>query len=149
MCRASTTPATPTGIGLGWVHTAGSNNVDIIEKTGGGAGFLTYIAMLPAQHLALFVAATDGAIETHINLFRNANNVLLTLGPASHPLYPPPATPTPTPATHVAHVAHVAPKAWTQVLAQPDPLPMPLQLCQSEGDLVLAFASHLATNVPL
>jgi D-alanyl-D-alanine-carboxypeptidase/D-alanyl-D-alanine-endopeptidase len=84
----------PTGIGLGWIHISGSepaalnpsdpippgpSSVDIIEKTGGGAGFLTYIAMLPAQHVAIFLAATDGAIETHLNFFRNANNVLLTL----------------------------------------------------------------------
>lgn len=90
----------PSGIGLGWIHTPGSNNVDIVEKTGGGAGFLTYIAMIPAQHLAIFVAATDGAVETHINLYRNANNVLLTLAglPALYIAPPPP----PTPATHLA-----------------------------------------------
>jgi D-alanyl-D-alanine-carboxypeptidase/D-alanyl-D-alanine-endopeptidase len=84
----------PTGIGLGWIHISGTetpaldpsdprapgrSNIDIIEKTGGGAGFLTYIAMLPAQHIAIFLAATDGTIETHLNFFRNANNVLLTL----------------------------------------------------------------------
>ncbi len=90
----------PTGIGLGWIHTRGSNNVDIVEKTGGGAGFLTYIAMLPAQHIAIFVAATDGAVETHINLFRNANNVLLTLAGLPTLYIPPP--PQPTPATHLA-----------------------------------------------
>ena len=90
----------PTGIGLGWIHTQGSNNVDIVEKTGGGAGFLTYIAMLPAQHLGIFIAATDGAIETHINLFRNANNVLLTLAGLPTLYIPPPRQP--TPATHLA-----------------------------------------------
>ena len=94
----------PTGIGLGWIHTPGSNGTDIIEKTGGGAGFLTYIALLPAQHLAIFVAATDGAVETHINLFRNANNVLLTL--AGLPtLYIPPPRP-PTTATHLTSKPH-------------------------------------------
>ncbi len=93
----------PTGIGLGWIHTPGSNGADIVEKTGGGAGFLTYIAMLPAQHLAIFVAATDGSVETHINLFRNANNVLLTL--AGLPtLYIAPPRP-PEPATHLAKKA--------------------------------------------
>ena len=90
----------PSGIGLGWIHTAGTNNAEITEKTGGGAGFLTYIAMLPAQHLAIFVAATDGAVETHINLFRNANNVLLTLA-GLPPMYIPPPRP-PTAAAHVA-----------------------------------------------
>lgn len=69
----------PTGIGLGWVHTAGSNGTEIVEKTGGGAGFLTYIAMLPAQQIEVFVAATDGAVETHVNVFRETNNLLLSL----------------------------------------------------------------------
>ncbi len=69
----------PTGIGLGWIHTAGSENTDIIQKTGGGAGYLTYIAMLPARHVGLFVAATEGAVETHVNVFRDANNVLLAI----------------------------------------------------------------------
>lgn len=84
----------PIGIGLGWVHTMGTNNAEIIEKTGGGAGFLTYIAMLPAQHLAIFIAATDGGTETYINLFRNANNILLTLAglPTVYIAPPPPPT---------------------------------------------------------
>ena len=41
----------PTGIGLGWVHI---NQPDdpamIIEKTGGGASYTTYIALVPAAH---------------------------------------------------------------------------------------------------
>jgi D-alanyl-D-alanine-carboxypeptidase/D-alanyl-D-alanine-endopeptidase len=98
----------PTGIGLGWIHTAGTEapdpnvpisnqptagSIDIIEKTGGGAGFLTYIAILPARHIAIFLAATDGAVETHLNFFRNANNILLTLAGL-----PPPPIPDPKPA---------------------------------------------------
>ena len=83
----------PTGIGLGWVHTAGSNSTDIVEKTGGGAGFLTYIAMLPAQHIGLFLAATDGPPGDRFNLFRNANNVLLTLAGLPAIYIPPPEAP--------------------------------------------------------
>ncbi len=89
----------PTGIGLGWIHTPGTNGADLVEKTGGGAGFLTYIAMLPAQHLAIFVAATDGSVETHVNLFRNSNNVLLAL--AGLPTIPLPPPPPPSAATHL------------------------------------------------
>ncbi len=81
------------GIGLGWIHTAmpmdasGVNRYgDLVEKTGGGAGFLTYIALNRAKHTAIFVAATDGRVETHLNLFRAANNVLLTL--AGLPTFP-------------------------------------------------------------
>jgi D-alanyl-D-alanine-carboxypeptidase/D-alanyl-D-alanine-endopeptidase len=74
----------PTGIGLGWIQIAGSSNADgssntIVEKTGGGAGFTTYIAMLPAQHTGLFFAVTDGPGQAHFNLFGRANNILLTL----------------------------------------------------------------------
>jgi D-alanyl-D-alanine-carboxypeptidase/D-alanyl-D-alanine-endopeptidase len=70
----------PSGIGLGWMHLlpAGSEP-EIIEKTGGGAGFLTYIALNQATHTAIFVAATDGRVETHMNLFRAANDVLTTI----------------------------------------------------------------------
>jgi serine-type D-Ala-D-Ala carboxypeptidase/endopeptidase len=51
----------PAGIGLGWMH-LGTNDdpFHVIEKTGGGAGFTTYIAIHPASHTALFVALTDG-----------------------------------------------------------------------------------------
>jgi D-alanyl-D-alanine-carboxypeptidase/D-alanyl-D-alanine-endopeptidase len=83
----------PTGIGLGWIHTPGSNNTDIVEKTGGGAGFLTYIAMLPAQRIGLFLAATNGPAVTHFNLFRNANNVLLTMAGLPSVSIPPPKPP--------------------------------------------------------
>jgi D-alanyl-D-alanine-carboxypeptidase/D-alanyl-D-alanine-endopeptidase len=51
----------PAGIGLGWMHLGENDDPShIIEKTGGGAGFTTYIAIHPASHTALFVAATDG-----------------------------------------------------------------------------------------
>jgi D-alanyl-D-alanine-carboxypeptidase/D-alanyl-D-alanine-endopeptidase len=78
------------GIGLGWVHTltpgAGGAN-ELVEKTGGGAGFLTYVALNQKEHIGIFVAATDGRVETHLNLFRAANDVLLTL--AGLPNLPP------------------------------------------------------------
>jgi D-alanyl-D-alanine-carboxypeptidase/D-alanyl-D-alanine-endopeptidase len=79
-----------TGIGLGWMHTPGrptdldappppAADTDLIEKTGGGAGFLTYIAINHSANTALFLAVTDGRHETHLNVFRAANNLLLTL----------------------------------------------------------------------
>ncbi|HEX8813019.1 MAG TPA: D-alanyl-D-alanine-carboxypeptidase/endopeptidase AmpH, partial [Terracidiphilus sp.] len=51
----------PTGVGLGWIHLLPADSPShIVEKTGGGAGFLTYIAINHAQHAAVFLAATDG-----------------------------------------------------------------------------------------
>ena len=70
----------PTGIGLGWMHLLPPGDPShIIEKTGGGAGFLTYIALNQAHHTGIFLAATDGSVETHLNVFKTANDLLLAL----------------------------------------------------------------------
>ncbi len=73
----------PSGIGLGWMHLLAPNDPShLIEKTGGGAGFQTYIAIHPASHTAIFIAATDGPRNRqveHINLFKSANDLLLNL----------------------------------------------------------------------
>jgi D-alanyl-D-alanine-carboxypeptidase/D-alanyl-D-alanine-endopeptidase len=83
----------PTGIGLGWLHLLAADDPSAItEKTGGGAGFLTYIALNQARHTGIFVAVTDGAIETHLNVFKEANNLLLAMA-GLPPL--PPAPPKP------------------------------------------------------
>jgi D-alanyl-D-alanine-carboxypeptidase/D-alanyl-D-alanine-endopeptidase len=71
---------TPTGIGLGWMHLLAPDDPSaIVEKTGGGAGFLTYIALNHARKTGLFLAMTDGSIETHLNVFRAANDLLLAV----------------------------------------------------------------------
>jgi D-alanyl-D-alanine-carboxypeptidase/D-alanyl-D-alanine-endopeptidase len=73
----------PSGIGLGWMHLGANGDVShLIEKTGGGAGFTTYIAIHPASHTALFVAMTEGSAhgwEPGFNLFKASNNGLLAL----------------------------------------------------------------------
>ena len=73
----------PTAIGLGWMHLLAPDSPShLIEKTGGGAGFLTYIAIHPASHTALFLAATDGSGASRVdgfNLFKSANDLLLSL----------------------------------------------------------------------
>jgi serine-type D-Ala-D-Ala carboxypeptidase/endopeptidase len=69
----------PNGIGLGWVHL---NQPDdpamIIEKTGGGAGYTTYIALNPAQHIGIFVAATQD-LHAGPEVFRESNDLLIYL----------------------------------------------------------------------
>jgi D-alanyl-D-alanine-carboxypeptidase/D-alanyl-D-alanine-endopeptidase len=62
----------------------------IIEKTGGGASFETYIAINHSRHTAIFLAATDGSVATHLNLFNAANKLLLAL--AGLPPIPSPPT---------------------------------------------------------
>jgi D-alanyl-D-alanine-carboxypeptidase/D-alanyl-D-alanine-endopeptidase len=69
----------PTGIGLGWVHISQADDpTTIIEKTGGGAGFTTYIALNPERHIGIFVAATE---ERHAGpeIFRGSNDLLMYL----------------------------------------------------------------------
>jgi len=78
-------------LGLGWVHVLPAEDPShLVEKTGGGAGFLTYIAIHPATHSAIFVAASDGRSthHAHFNLFRASNSVLLKL--LDRPLIPEP-----------------------------------------------------------
>jgi D-alanyl-D-alanine-carboxypeptidase/D-alanyl-D-alanine-endopeptidase len=80
----------PTGIGLGWVHLNQPEDPDmIIEKTGGGAGYNTYIALSPSRHTGLFVAATDGR-HAGVDIFHESNAVLTYLAGA-----------TPTPETYM------------------------------------------------
>ncbi len=83
----------PTGVGLGWIHILPVDSPShIIEKTGGGAGFETYIAINHSQRTAIFVAATGGPVDTHLNFFNAANKLLLAVA-GLPPLPPPPPKP--------------------------------------------------------
>jgi D-alanyl-D-alanine-carboxypeptidase/D-alanyl-D-alanine-endopeptidase len=87
----------PTGIGLGWIHILPVDSPShIVEKTGGGGGFETYIAINHTRHTAIFLAATDGSVDTHLNLFNAANKLLLAVA-GLPPLPPPPPKPAPKP----------------------------------------------------
>jgi D-alanyl-D-alanine-carboxypeptidase/D-alanyl-D-alanine-endopeptidase len=80
----------PTGVGLGWIHILPIDSPShIVEKTGGGAGFATYIAINHSRRTAIFLAATDGPVETDLNLFNAANKLLLAVA-GLPPLPPPP-----------------------------------------------------------
>jgi D-alanyl-D-alanine-carboxypeptidase/D-alanyl-D-alanine-endopeptidase len=83
----------PTGVGLGWIHILPAESPShIVEKTGGGAGFETYIAINHSRSTAIFLAATDGPVDTHLNLFNAANKLLLAVA-GLPPLPPPPLKP--------------------------------------------------------
>lgn len=83
----------PTGVGLGWIHILPVDSPSsIIEKTGGGAGFETYLAINQDRHAAIFIAATDGPVDPHFNLYSAANNLLLAVA-GLPPLPPPPPRP--------------------------------------------------------
>ncbi|MBS1814861.1 MAG: D-alanyl-D-alanine-carboxypeptidase/endopeptidase AmpH [Acidobacteria bacterium] len=68
----------PTGLGLGWIIINDRNSPSmIVQKTGGGAGFLTYIALNPATRTGIFVAETEGRRRASSNLFHEVNDILL------------------------------------------------------------------------
>jgi D-alanyl-D-alanine-carboxypeptidase/D-alanyl-D-alanine-endopeptidase len=80
----------PTGVGLGWIHILPTDSPStIVQKTGGGAGFETYIAINHERRTAIFLAATDGRYNTHFRLYRGANELLLAVA-GLPPLPPPP-----------------------------------------------------------
>jgi serine-type D-Ala-D-Ala carboxypeptidase/endopeptidase len=89
----------PTGVGLGWIHILPIDSPShIVEKTGGGAGFQTYIAINHSRRTAIFLAATDGPVDTHLNLFNAANELLLAVAGL-----PPLPSPPPKPAAKHKH----------------------------------------------
>jgi D-alanyl-D-alanine-carboxypeptidase/D-alanyl-D-alanine-endopeptidase len=69
----------PNGIGLGWVHLNQPDDpATIIEKTGGGAGYTTYIALNPDRHIGIFVAATQD-LHAGPEVFHGSNDLLIYL----------------------------------------------------------------------
>jgi D-alanyl-D-alanine-carboxypeptidase/D-alanyl-D-alanine-endopeptidase len=50
-----------------------------LGKTGGGAGFETYIALSPARQTGIFLAVTDGKGHPQGNFFEEGNNLLAAL----------------------------------------------------------------------
>ena len=70
----------PDGIGLGWIEINAANGpARIVQKTGGGAGFQTYIALNPARHAGVFIARTESRSRGGANMFREANDMLLAM----------------------------------------------------------------------
>jgi D-alanyl-D-alanine-carboxypeptidase/D-alanyl-D-alanine-endopeptidase len=73
----------PSGLGLGWVYlNQPEDPAGIIEKTGGGAGFTTYIALNSARHVGIFVAATEGrraGAGSATEIFHGSNGLLAYL----------------------------------------------------------------------
>ena len=78
----------PTGIGLAWIQLGEpATQSALIEKTGGGAGFTTYVALNANRQTGIFVAATWGHGDAKVDLFQESNNLLAAL--ANVPPVPP------------------------------------------------------------
>jgi D-alanyl-D-alanine-carboxypeptidase/D-alanyl-D-alanine-endopeptidase len=82
----------PSGIGLGWLRLGDMGSPSMImEKTGGGAGFTTYIALNLQRHIAIFAAATNGNRSSHGNFFEMINDLLAAVAvvpPLPASMYP-------------------------------------------------------------
>lgn len=92
----------PTGIGLAWIQLGDPSTPSaIMEKTGGGAGFTTYIALNPSHRTGVFLAATWGKGDATVDLFHEANNLLAAL--ANVPPLPPRIRKAPQPRQHPKH----------------------------------------------
>jgi D-alanyl-D-alanine-carboxypeptidase/D-alanyl-D-alanine-endopeptidase len=78
----------PTGIGLAWIQLGDpATPSSLMEKTGGGAGFTTYIALNPSRKTGVFLAIAEGKGPWQIDLFHESNNLLAAL--ANVPPLPP------------------------------------------------------------
>jgi D-alanyl-D-alanine-carboxypeptidase/D-alanyl-D-alanine-endopeptidase len=70
----------PTGIGLGWIQLGEPDSPSmLLEKTGGGAGFETYIALSPKQKTGVFLAITEAKGHQQIDFYHEANVLLAAL----------------------------------------------------------------------
>lgn len=68
------------GLGLGWVHMAATDNTPpLVEKTGGGGGFITYIVMDPRNNVGVFVVVARTSASHFSPMSDNANDLVAAL----------------------------------------------------------------------
>jgi serine-type D-Ala-D-Ala carboxypeptidase/endopeptidase len=68
------------GLGLGWVVMAGHGTLPtIVAKSGGGAGFMTYIAFAPGRHVGVFVAVSRVDFAMFHGMTQGANDLIANL----------------------------------------------------------------------
>jgi D-alanyl-D-alanine-carboxypeptidase/D-alanyl-D-alanine-endopeptidase len=70
----------PTGIGAAWIQLGDPDGPStLVQKTGGGAGFETYIVLSLKRQTGVFFAVTKGKRRSRTGLVREANNLLTDL----------------------------------------------------------------------
>lgn len=70
------------GLALGWVVMAGHGGMPpIIQKSGGGAGFMSYVAFVPGRRVGVFVAVSRVDFGMFHGLTAAANGLLAMLAP--------------------------------------------------------------------
>ena len=73
-------PGRADALGLGWVYMAPKNGrPGIIQKTGGGGGFITYMAMVPQSNIGVFVVVTRSPLTRFVNMSDGVNDLVTEL----------------------------------------------------------------------
>ena len=73
-------PGHADALGLGWVYMAPKNGrPGIIQKTGGGGGFITYMAMIPQSNVGVFVVVTRSPLTRFVNMSDGVNQLVVEL----------------------------------------------------------------------
>ncbi|HAP80681.1 MAG TPA: D-alanyl-D-alanine-carboxypeptidase/endopeptidase AmpH, partial [Enterobacteriaceae bacterium] len=73
-------PGRADALGLGWVYMNPKNGrPGILQKTGGGGGFITYMAMVPQSNIGVFVVVTRSPLTRFVNMSDGVNNLVAEL----------------------------------------------------------------------
>lgn len=73
-------PGRADALGMGWVYMEPKDGrPGIIQKTGGGGGFITYIAMVPQYNVGIFVVVTRSPLTRFTSMSNAVNNLLTEL----------------------------------------------------------------------
>jgi len=73
-------PGKADALGLGWVYMAPKEgHPGIIQKTGGGGGFITYMAMVPQHNVGVFVVITRSPLTKFTNMSGGVNDLVSEL----------------------------------------------------------------------
>lgn len=84
-------PGRADALGMGWVYMAPkAGHPGIIQKTGGGGGFITYMAMVPQSNVGAFIVITRSPLTRFKNMSDGINDLVSELsephaGPVSTP----------------------------------------------------------------
>ncbi|WP_194205195.1 D-alanyl-D-alanine-carboxypeptidase/endopeptidase AmpH [Superficieibacter sp. 1612_C1] len=73
-------PGKADALGMGWVYMAPKDGrPGIIQKTGGGGGFITYMAMIPQHNIGAFVVVTRSPLTKFMNMSDGVNDLISEL----------------------------------------------------------------------
>ncbi|WP_370527376.1 D-alanyl-D-alanine-carboxypeptidase/endopeptidase AmpH [Cedecea sp. P7760] len=82
-------PGKADALGMGWVWMSPKEGrPGIIQKTGGGGGFITYMAMVPQNNVGVFVVVTRSPLTRFVNMSDGVNDLVTELSGSAVPVTP-------------------------------------------------------------